>query len=47
MGFTHVVVSTFADRDALERYLRHLAHAPVTELLKKLDEQWISIDFES
>lgn len=45
-GFTHVVVLTFADRDALQHYLRHPAHRPVVDLWNQLQEQWIGIDLE-
>ena len=46
MGFTHAVVLTFANRDALQHYLRHPAHRPVVDLWNQLQEQWIGIDLD-
>jgi hypothetical protein len=33
-GFTHCIIVSLADRDALDSYLEHPAHVPVGEALK-------------
>lgn len=46
-GYTHAVVVTLKDRDALAVYRDHPAHRPVAEKVDRMFEQSIGIDFES
>jgi hypothetical protein len=44
-SFDTGLVSTFADRDALERYTVHPEHLKVAALGKKIAERVVSVDF--
>jgi hypothetical protein len=47
MGHTHAVVVTFRDRQGLDEYRNHPAHAPVGKRWDEMEETGIGIDFES
>lgn len=44
-SFDTGLVSTFADRDALERYTAHPEHLKVAALGKEIAERVVSVDF--
>ncbi len=46
-GFTHAVIVTLRDVEALERYRKHPVHRQIAEKVDSMFEQSIGIDFES
>ncbi len=46
-GYTHAVVVTLKDRNALATYRDHTMHRPVAEAVDRMYEQSIGIDFEA
>jgi hypothetical protein len=45
-GYTHVLVETFADRDALAAYAIHPDHVPVLARLREAVAQLVAVDLE-
>ena len=46
-GFTHAVVVTAKNRNALQTYREHPDHRTVAEKIDKMEEDGIGVDFET
>ncbi len=45
-GFTHALVDTFDDREALRRYGEHPEHTPLVARLRDAADKMVAVDIE-